>query len=600
MSLNAAQRPPKRETRLRRFLTGRRLKGRNKRRDRKSILDVEKSIGWRIDSLLSVVAPVMAAKRMHQRRINHLSQMRFESLAAGFSGADKKPYREDRWLDDRRDVDSMMDVDISDLQIRSAELYRDNPIAHSAIEGRVANEIGVGIQYQPRIRPLRKARISERQASELNTELKTIADQWSLYGVDKSRQFTLNQFQKQVTRAYATFGEAFVLFGDSAHKGPLSFSMELIAPERVETPPDKANDPNVRLGIQYRGSVVEGYWVRSHHPGDEKNPGYDKYDFYPRFDENEQPRMVHVFDPLFANQSRGIPWLAAVMNRMKDLSDYWEAELVNKEVEACFGLVITGGKGTGSPQEAAEAAADRLDGGEGRNKPEVDLSPGAVNYLSEGEEPHPIDPSRPGATFTPFVELSLRSIAAALNYPYELLAKNFFRTTYSSGRLAMLDGRVGFRMRTQTVIDMWLVHVGAMIAHESIFRGLVDVDYHNYKQNAWSFTRHVWRAQNRGLLDPEKENKSHTIGLKGEFETKAGIAGDRGEEWEDVDEQLRIEGKRKAERDVQVALHRRKLEEAAGLQLGESLPADQRPGLPPQPAKSENKSESTSETKAAA
>ena len=59
------------------------------------------------------------------------------------------------------------------------------------------------------------------------------------------------------------------------------------------------------------------------------------------------PASLHVFEKQFPGQTRGIPWLAAALDRIKDLDDWFEAELIAKQVEACFGLVFTGGEDSG-------------------------------------------------------------------------------------------------------------------------------------------------------------------------------------------------------------------------------------------------------------
>lgn len=558
---------PKRISRLRRIF-GSKAKKKSKSREPR---DVTRSLGWQFDRMLSVAFPIAAAKRMQSRYQQHMALQRIDMLEQrGFDGARNDEYRKDRWTSLRNDIDGYLDDDITDLQNRCEELVRNNNVAKSAVEGRVTNEIGVGILCQPMVKRTPGV-VTEQQSERINDGLKDFIDRWSQYGVDQSRQFTLPQFQKQVCRQLGTFGECFVLFGDTRYFGPSSFAMEVIHPARVESPPKYANDPNVRLGVRYDDSnCVIGYYVRTRHPDDSKKFEI-KYEYYERFDpKTGRVRMCHIFDPMFPGQSRGIPWLATAMNRCKDLDDYWEAELINKQVEACFGLAITGGTNQStSPYDEAQRNADETKSDGTRI---TELNPGAVNYFPEGADVKTVDPQRPGATFAPFIEWSLRSIAASLNYPYELLAKNFFRTTYSSGRLAMLDGRMGFRMRTQMLIDMWLVHVHRRLVYEAMMTGFVEIDILAYRAKKWVFERHNWRGQNRGLLDPEKENKGHKVGLEAEIESRSGIAINRGETLDDIEMELTMEGKRRAEREVAIARYRRDLEIAAGLEPGSSIP----------------------------
>ena len=525
------------------------------------------SVGNTVDRLIGVFNPGLAARRMYHRRVAELANARLQNLGSnGWSGARHTDIRDHRYLGGNHDIDTFMETDIAELQSRCFELVRDDMTAHAAVETRVTNEVGVGIQCQARCKPMDGV-VSKELADQINDIINGQMEQWSDYGVDKSRRFTMGAFQRLVNRTYSIYGEAFVLFGYADAEGDISLSMELFAPERIETPYDMVNDPLCRLGIQYNESgIVTGYWVRSEHPGDYRRPEY-KHTFYPRYI-NGKVRMLQVFDPIVPEQSRGIPWLAASMNRIKDLGDFYEAELINKQVEACFGIAVEGGEMSDSPQARAERAATDT-----RNNGRIEeWGPGNVRYLNEGEKVSVVDPSRPGGTFQPFVELSIRSIAASLNIPYELLAKNFFRTTYSSGRLAMLDGRMGFRMRVQTLIDMWLKHVYKAVVSEVAMAGLLPVPFSTYRRNKWCFERHTWRGQNRGLLDPEKENKAHKVGLECEIETKASIAADRGENWEDNEDQMELEGRRQVEREVRLAALRTELEEQAGLPVGSSRP----------------------------
>ena len=87
----------------------------------------------------------------------------------------------------------------------------------------------------------------------------------------------------------------------------------------------------------------------------------------------------------------------------------FEIDKFAKQVEACFGLVFTGGDESASPYDVASANTSSTTS-DGRQL--VELEPGMIHYAAKGEEVKTIDPQRPGATFAPFVEQTLRSIAA--------------------------------------------------------------------------------------------------------------------------------------------------------------------------------------------
>jgi capsid protein len=55
--------------------------------------------------------------------------------------------------------------------------------------------------------------------------------------------------------------------------------------------------------------------------------------------------------------------------------------------------------------------------------------------LLAGEEIQMASPTRPGNTFEPFQQWNYRRVAAALNYPYEHLVKNWAGLSFAGGRL---------------------------------------------------------------------------------------------------------------------------------------------------------------------
>jgi len=522
-------------------------------------------IGESIDTFACDVMPAWGARRIaaRQRRELVAHQVKlFERLGTSWPGAAASESRDGRYLGTRSSPDDAIEYDLPKLRNRCVELYRGNTIAHSAIEGRVSNEVGIGISRNPRVRE--DEGISKQNAAAINDKLKDVCDRWSDHGVDKRRRLSLSAVQRLVCRAYATYGEAFVMLGDSPFRGSIGLTVDVISPERVETPMEFIRDPNVRMGIRYKqgGGEIVGYYVRLSHPDDHKQFRVD-YQFVRRFDESGQARMIHVFDPMFPEQSRGIPWLATAMNRAKDVDDFFEAELIAKQIEACFGLVFTGGKDSPDPMSIAEGNATASVNGSRIEE----LSPGFTHYAGDGETVTTIDPQRPGSSFAPFIEASLRGVAAALNFPYEILAKNFFRTTFSSGRLAMLDGWMGFSMRQLVLIEQFLRPLWRRLVNDAVFIGEMDglIDPIDYLARPHVYQRHKWVGQGRGFIDPDKEVRAHLRANEGGIETKAFIAAEKGEDWEDNEEQLDVEERRKIELRIEREVWENELRASRGL-----------------------------------
>ena len=126
-----------------------------------------------------------------------------------------------------------------------------------------------------------------------------------------------------------------------------------------------------------------------------------------------------------------MPFLAPVIEALKQLGRYTDAELVAAVVSGMFTVFIEkesassdGTFGEIIPEEAQVDAGDDST---------IELAPGAIVDLNEGEKAHDMNPGRPNTAFDGFVVAICRQIGAALEIPYELLVKNF-NASYSASR----------------------------------------------------------------------------------------------------------------------------------------------------------------------
>ncbi len=535
-------------------------------------------IGRAIDETVFSLAPSWGERRLAARRRRELHEERalvFEERLEqlrNWGGEDDDRLRGHRWRLTGDSPNAAIEDYLEIHQNKCSDLARTNGIARSAIDGRTAYEIGTGITGQPRIRE-RAGVMTRERAKSLNGQIEEVMRLWSLAGVDRSRKLSLPMFQRQVNRCYATYGEAFVLFGlrPLAHGSPIGTVLQLISPERVSTPPGEEANPLIRMGVEFNANnEVIAYHIRSEHPGDDKEFEY-RWDRIERWSADGQPRIVHIYDPIFPEQARAVPWLAAALNRILDLEDAFEAELIAKQVEACFGLVVTSNNEFDSPQDEADA---RSEPSANRRIRHEDIRPGSVNYANDGESVQVVDPSRPGATFAPLVERSLRLIAGALQMPYEVLAKDFFRTTYSSGRLGMLDGHIGFEMRRQSLIHQFLVWLWKFNINEAVFLAqddsfgtpMLDIDLSEYLANRSLFEAHHWQPPPRAAIDREKEENANAKGMENETTARSEVLGEKGADLDAHEDLLVEEGQRAIERRVKLRLYQQQLEERFGLE----------------------------------
>lgn len=492
------------------------------------------------DRLWGLVNPRQAAERMAIRRRWRVAEARFglmsEPFMAGtYEGASADKTRGNSWLGSRLSPDSALEADLPTLRSRSLELYRNDAIG-GAVDGRTNLVVSYGFTPQAKIAE-RAGIVTAAQAEAWNQELEDVYFQ-TAPTICKTGKRSLWQLARLVERHHGAYGESFTILSDRFDRSrPIPLTLEVVDPERVETPPGQVNNRLVRLGVQYdeSGEIV-GYWIRKAHPGDTLDID-QRYDFY------SAERVLHVFEPLFAGQSRGLPWLLRTLNRAKDAKDLDEAAIIAAQVEACFAAFVT------SPMGGGRAADAALSESGDTNRVE-DIRPGTVRYLDLGEQVTFGMPSK-SSTFGPFQEWNYRRAAAGMNYPYEMLVKNWNGLSFAGGRLALTEGRLFVQSAQQVLIECWLCKVWDRLVFEAVLVGACSIPPRLYEEYAWWFNRHTWTPPAWPFaLTPGEEIDSKIKAVNNNLMSKANVVGELGGNLEDVFKQRKAE--RQLERDYDI------------------------------------------------
>ena len=133
-------------------------------------------------------------------------------------------------------------------------------------------------------------------------------------------------------------------------------------------------------------------------------------------------------------------WFAPVVSWLRDLGVYVENELQASAVASCFGVAIkTEGSCPGLSGESTEP--DSVD--DNGNSFEY-LEPAMVARLRPGESIESINPGRPNSASEPWINLMLRGIAVGTGLSYEVVARDYSKTNYSSSRTSQLEDRRRF------------------------------------------------------------------------------------------------------------------------------------------------------------
>ena len=244
---------------------------------------------------------------------------------------------------------------------------------------------------------------------------------------------------------------------------------------------------------------------------------------------------LHCFHSSMPEQARGTSILSPAMKMFRDLSDYVDYELVGALIAASFTVFLE------AAPEALGGVGGNLDGSVSSSVAQYlsQIQPGTLITGQPGHKPHILSSNRPGPQFDPFYERILRVAAASTGQPYEMVAKDFSKTNYSSARAALLEV-----WKMHTLYQDWFVRgylniLWAMVIEEAWIRGLLVVpasapSLYESPLIAQAWLSNVWTRPPRGQIDPTKEREAEQLGLDALTETRTSICHARGLDWETV------------------------------------------------------------------
>lgn len=430
-----------------------------------------------IDSAVYAVAPIYGARRIATRIVfDAQSEHASRFLASALEASENNRLRDGKWLGSRLSTDAFLEEDLESTRRRSRELYR-NDFIGGAIDSRVEHSVGTGFTVQSRIRETAGV-VDAATAKVLNDQLESVYERVEPIAC-RTRKKSLWQKVSLAARNVDTDGEAFVVFSDNGTAdAPIPLCVEVVDADRVETPPDKINDPLVRMGIQYTTSrQIAGYWIRKSHPHDNKEFS-TAHEFFPA------DRVQHIFIEWFAGQSRGLPWMTRSLNRAKDGKDLAEAGIIGAQVEACFAGFV---KSKSNPVAAAMGAATSVESG----RRIQDVRPGSMNWLGSDVDVTFSTPNKTNSVGT-LQEYNNRTISAGLNWPYEMLMKDWRGVSFAGGRIILNAAKISTRVRQKLITESLLRPFWNRLVDEAVMLGEVDIDPRVYRDHMHVFRRHSW------------------------------------------------------------------------------------------------------------
>ena len=417
------------------------------------------------------------------------------------------------WLIQSGDAEDDIDLYSAKLRQRARDLYTGGGLARSGPQSLTTSVIGWGIQPKPKI----DGDFLGMSDEECQEAEKTILREFRLWAdnpmCDAERQQNFYGMQQLSFLSMLMSGDVFALFGMKENKRtPYQTTVRLLEADRVCTPDssgdsiseDAENGNRIVDGVEIdqEGAVVR-YHVASKSPLADSNTSELVWTAVDAFGKDPgYPNILHVMTYERPEQRRGVPFVAAEIEALKQFSRYMNSELAANVVSAMLTCFIESDEDDGKfGLEDAVNEDDKVTDDDLK----LELAPGAIYNLPPGKKIATVNPLRSNAQFESFVSTCITVIASSMGIPQEVLIKKY-ESNYTAARAALLDFwrtvRV-YRTRfdndfNQPIYEQWL--------SEAVATGRIDApgffDDPAVRQ-AWCGC--VWMGASMGHVDPLKE-----------------------------------------------------------------------------------------------
>ena len=467
----------------------------------------------------TVKVPITMADRLVDWLNPEAGQRRFRTrarmalLSGGYDAADKSRRANQKGGRREMDADSAILPDLVTLREDSQHLARNNPLACGALKTNVTKVVAGGLAVKAQVdRDVLGLSDEEadawERAAEREFRLATATRE-----IDAERQMDFNLMQGLVFLRVLEDGDTLVNLPRFARPGsPYRLKLQIIEAARICNPDFAPDTEKTIAGVSKdKFGAPVAYHVVSRHPGNTRLRVLrrSRRDFTWRtlkaFADDGRPMALHLYDKTRPGQTRGVPYLAPVIELVRQLGRYTDAEVMAAVVSGMLTVFVR--NETGSPDFGPAPDLENPDGDPALQADDtgLELGYGSVVGLPNGTTIETVDPNRPNQAFDPFFLAVVRQIGMALELPFEVLIKHF-TASYSAARAALEDAWDYFLRRRGWLVSQFCQPVYEAVITEAIVSGRLAAPgfFHSpLIRRAWLGA--LWTGDAPNQIDPVKE-----------------------------------------------------------------------------------------------
>ena len=407
------------------------------------------------------------------------------------------------WSPGVRDADGDITYDLREMRGRSRDLARNAPIARGAVGTMVTYVVGTGLSVQSRI-DAELLGLSDDEASAKQKEFERYFNTWAASQfADASQRQSFYELQDLAERSELESGDAFALLVKSkAPNWPYQMAVQIVEADRVCNEGRKMDTDEMTQGIVRKNGIPSSVWIADRHPGRVIGAARTEWKEVPFYGKTGRRLCLHLMHMERPDQTRGVPWLAPIIAKVKQLDRYSDAEVdaaVNAAANAVFATMDPDAFSDLFDADAQGAYIDNAKRWDGT------IESGRVISTLPGETITSPTPGRPNPAFEQFFLAVNNEIAMGLGLPRDVLLKAF-NASHSASRAALMDAWRTYKVRRfrkasrfcQPIYEE-IIADGVAMGHLSAPGFLADPMI----RAAWLGS--FWSGDGPGALDPTKE-----------------------------------------------------------------------------------------------
>lgn len=316
------------------------------------------------------------------------------------------------------------------------------------------------------------------------------------------------------------------------------FAIQLISSEWIDHSINQLldNGNHIKMGIEYdKWGAAVAYYVVKRQPNDWRyysmasaRGGISNCE---RVDARD---MIHYCQFEDSESGRGAPWISSVMQKLRHIDKYSEAEVISARAEACKG----GHYQATVPGVIPEDLADYIQKiGENGKRLTDSVEPAMWKTLPYGYEAKAHDPKHPNGNYPDFKKEMIREVCAGAGDQYNIMAGDLEGVNYSSMRAGSLDIRELWMLTQAFDIETAEIPIFTAWLEMALANGAIPLPLTKFEK----FNQPQFQGRRWPWVDPLKDAKADQQAIDSLLDSRTRICNENGKDFEEIVEEQAIE-----------------------------------------------------------